>query len=141
MFGLILIGIIIFAIHQHRRHRALRWRHRYWRDDAWRKHVDQAEHYANELQKKVTEGLKEHASRHGWEFERKMADKFERQAERFERKMKKKFDKQTDRWGGETVDPATEIPSPQLQDEKERQMYQRARKRAAAQAGFYVHLM
>lgn len=71
----------------------------------------------------------------------KRASKFERRAERFERKMRSRFDRQTGRWSGESADPDAEETGRQFANEEQRNAYQRARRRAAAKAGFYVHLM
>ncbi len=71
-----------------------------------------------------------------------MARKFEAKAERFERKMRSRFDKQTQKYSGVSVDPAENMPPPpQFKNDAERQTYERARKRAQAEAGFFVHLM
>ena len=71
-----------------------------------------------------------------------MARKFEAKAERFERKLKARFDKQTQKYSGVSVDPAQDLPPPpQFKNDAERQTYERARKRAQAEAGFFVHLM
>ena len=68
--------------------------------------------------------------------------KFEAKAERFERKMRSRFDKQTQKYSGVSADPAENMPPPpQFKNDAERQTYERARKRAQAEAGFFVHLM
>jgi signal transduction histidine kinase len=66
---------------------------------------------------------------------------FEYKAEKFERKLQRKFDRQTRKYGTASTDPRKDHGAPVLKSEAERQAYRRARQRAAAEAGFYVHLM
>jgi signal transduction histidine kinase len=66
---------------------------------------------------------------------------FEEQAAKFERKLRRRLDRQTRKYGVDTADPARDTASPTFKSEAERQAYQRARRRAAAETGFYVHLM
>lgn len=134
-FGLIIIAIVVFAIVKHRRQRRLMARNNsWWRQmgaygkyadkDYWKKHADRAEDYARD-------------------FERHLSDKLEAKAQRFEERMRRKFDQQTRKYGipADAIDPAKNQPQPQFKTDAERQAYERARKRAAAEAGFYVHLM
>ena len=56
--------------------------------------------------------------------------------------MRARFNRQTQKYGGVTIDPAQDMPPPpQFNSDAERQAYERARKRATAEAGFFVHLM
>jgi signal transduction histidine kinase len=82
-----------------------------------------------------------HARSHFYDFESKMARKFERRAEHFERKLRRKFDRYGRKYGADSVDPAADIPPPQFKTEAERNTYRRARRRAAAETSFYLHLM
>src|SRR5215469_14356134 len=66
---------------------------------------------------------------------------FEYKAEKFERKLQRKFDRQTRKYGVASADPRQGEVPPSLKTEAERQAYRRARRRASAEAGFYVHLM
>jgi len=151
MWGLIILAVIIFAVIKHRRSRSIRWN-----SEKWRERAERAEHYANIFGLKLAEKIKQeveanrpkwsagarHAEQFAWKFEHKMADKFEREAQKFERKLKRRFDRQTHKWGGVSADPSLDKKEdPQFKDDAERQAYERARKRAAAEAGFYVHLM
>ncbi|HEY6394747.1 MAG TPA: HAMP domain-containing sensor histidine kinase [Candidatus Binataceae bacterium] len=126
MIGLLIVAIIIFAIVQKRRYGRVEWSRSYkwmgWdHSDKWRRSTDQAERYARD-------------------FERKMADKFDYKAEKFQRKLKAKIERDARRYG---FDPAETVKTdqPVFKTDAERQAYERARKRAAAEAGFYVHLM
>jgi signal transduction histidine kinase len=102
-----------------------------WKTDAKASTTASAERFANDLHSKIKR-----------DFDSKMARKFEAKAERFERKMKQRFDKQTQKYGGVSADPAQDLPPPpQFKNDAERQTYERARKRAQAEAGFFVHLM
>jgi signal transduction histidine kinase len=155
MFGLIILAVIIFAVIQHRKYRRrLRWQNRTW--GAWHDRTGRAERIAYEFQKDLRDKIKqsaqswsepwrsraEQAEKYAADFERSMADKFDRQAERFERKLKRKFDRQTRKYGGvDAPDPAADQPKPQFKSDTDRQAYERARKRAQAEAGFYLHLM
>ena len=135
MFGLIFIAIIlIFAFNRRRHCRALLW-------ERWEKHDS------------VDEFDDPHRGFHGWrdrihgharqwasETEHRVGEKMTRRAERFERRMRRRFDQQTNRWSGESADPEPERRPGAARGEKEL-AYQRARRRAAAKAGFYVHLM
>jgi signal transduction histidine kinase len=165
MIGLLILVIVIFAIRQHRRSRALRWRDYYWKHDDFRRHVDQAEQFAAEFPHRLATRIQRQAERSGLDFERNMADKFERHAAQFEKKLHRKFERQTRRWNRHVEDLAAEPSEPAaapgapksdapktdegglgvregLQASTEAyKAYQRARKRAAAEAGFYVHLM
>jgi signal transduction histidine kinase len=67
--------------------------------------------------------------------------RFEYRAEKFERKMQSKFDRQTRKYGVASADPRQDDGTPAFKTEAEREAYRRARRRAAAEAGFYVHLM
>jgi signal transduction histidine kinase len=67
--------------------------------------------------------------------------RFEYKAEKFERKMQRKFDRQTRRYGLASADPREDNAAPTFKTEQERRAYRKARRRAAAEAGFYVHLM
>jgi signal transduction histidine kinase len=67
--------------------------------------------------------------------------RFEYRAEQFERKMQRRFDRQTRKYGVATADLRQDDATPAFKTEAERQAYRRARRRAAAEAGFYVHLM
>ena len=156
MIGLLILVIVIFAIKQHRRSRALRWRDHYWKDDEFRRHVDQAEKFAAEFPHRLASKIQQQAARSGSNLEQKMADKFERHAASFERKLNRRFARQTRRWDKHAEEFAAEQenipPTPPKEGDlgvregiqasaEAYKAYQRARKRAAAEAGFYVHLM
>jgi len=66
---------------------------------------------------------------------------FEYKAEKFERRLQHKFDRQTRKYGMASADPRHDYITPSFKTEAERLAYRRARRRAAAEAGFYVHLM
>src|SRR5579885_2833949 len=154
MIGILILIIVIFAIRQHRRSRALRSSDYTWARDEVRCASGWAEKFATEFPHRLATSIQRQAERSGSDFERRMADKFERQAARFETKMRRKFDKQTRRWSSHTDnligDPADPAGS-KREDAAAREgaqaaadatkAYERARKRAAAEAGFYVHLM
>ena len=160
MFGFFLIALIIYAVVQHRKRKRIRWlkygggdwskydwsKHDWskygdpskwsrdwskWKTDAKASTTASAERFANDLHSKIKR-----------DFDSKMARKFEAKAERFERKMRSRFDKQTQKYSGVTLDPPQDsAPTPQFKNDAERQTYERARKRAQAEAGFFVHLM
>jgi signal transduction histidine kinase len=67
--------------------------------------------------------------------------RFENKADKFERRLQRKFDHQTRKYGVASADPRQDDTTPTFKTEAERQAYRRARRRAAAEAGFYVHLM
>ena len=149
MWGIFLVALIIYAVVQHRKRNRLRWMkygdwskrgdwskwaHRDWSKwtaDAKASTTASAERFANDLHSKIKR-----------EFDSKMARKFEAKAEKFERKLRARFDRQTQKYGGVSLDPADDLPPPpQFKNDAERQTYERARKRAQAEAGFFVHLM
>src|ERR1700688_4264209 len=153
MFGLFLVALIIYAVVQHRKRNRMRWmkygdwsKHDWsqygrgskwsrdwgkWKTDAKASTTAAAERFANDLHSKIKR-----------DFDSKMARKFEAKAERFERKMRSRFDHQTQKYSGVTLDPPQDsAPTPQFKNDAERQTYERARKRAQAEAGFFVHLM
>ena len=160
MFGIFLIALIIYAVVQHRKRKRIRWlkygggdwskydwsKHDWskygdpskwsrdwskWKADAKATTTASAERFANDLHAKIKN-----------DFDTKMARKFEAKAERFERKLKQRFDKQTQKYSGVSADPAMDLPPPpQFKNDAERKIYERARKRAQAEAGFFIHLM
>ncbi len=125
MFGLIFIGLIVFAVLKIRKHRWVDWK-----GERWRRRTTQAEAFAQDLRARINN-----------DFESKWARKFEAKAERYERRMRRRFDQHTRHYGGTPVNPVDEHPRPTFKNDAERQAYDRARKRASAEAGFYVHLM
>ncbi|MDO8430988.1 MAG: ATP-binding protein [Candidatus Binatus sp.] len=128
MFGIIIIAIIVYAVIQHRKRNRLRWMK--WGGDEWQKWA------GDECASKTSQ-----AERYAHDFETKMSRRFDASAEKFEHKMRQRFDKQTRKYGGVSADPAEDHTQPQFKTDAERQAYNRARRRAAAEAGFYVHLM
>jgi signal transduction histidine kinase len=158
MFGIFLVALIIYAVVQHRKRNRMRWmKYADWSKYDWSKHdwsqygrrargsrdwskwaedakastTASAERFASDLHSKIKR-----------DFDSKMARKFEAKAERFERKLKQRFDSQTQKYSGVSADPAENMPPPpQFKNDAERQTYERARKRAQAEAGFFVHLM
>src|SRR5271170_6420795 len=153
MFGIFIAALIIYAVVQHRKRNRLRWmKYSDWskydwsrsgrrsgRSRDWSKWTEQAkasttasaERFANDLHAKIKR-----------DFDSKMARKFEAKAERFERKLKQRFDKQTQKYSGVSADPAIDLPPPpQFKNDAERKIYERARNRAQAEAGFFIHLM
>ncbi len=72
-----------------------------------------------------------------------MARKFEAKAERFERKMQAgaSTSRRRSTAASRSIRPQDSTPPPQFKNDAERQTYERARKRAQAEAGFFVHLM
>src|SRR5271156_2736368 len=148
MFGIFIIALIIYAVVQHRKRNRMRWM-KYadwsqygrgsrwsrdwskWTEDAKASTAASAERFASDLHAKIKR-----------DFDSKMARKFEAKAEKFERKMRSRFDRQTNRYSGVSADPAQDMPPPpQFKNDADRQTYERARKRAQAEAGFFVHLM
>jgi signal transduction histidine kinase len=113
MLSLLILAIIVYAIVQRRRCR-------HWLWNVGDQRVDAPDY--------------DHVTRHWF-------DHFDRHAERFERKMRRKLERHTRKYGGAPVDPAEEAREPAFKSEQERQAYRRAAKRAAAETGFYVHLM
>lgn len=73
--------------------------------------------------------------------EARMRRSFDETAAKFERKLRRRFDRQTRKYGLETADPADDAPMPEFKSEAARAAYRRARVRAAAVTGFYLHLM
>ena len=158
MFGIFLVALIIYAVVQHRKRNRMRWmKYADWSKYDWSKH-DWSQYgrrsrgsrdwskWAEDAKASTTASAERFASDLHSEdkarFDSKMARKFEAKAERFERKMQRRFDKQTQKYSGVSADPAENMPPPpQFKNDAERQTYERARKRAQAEAGFFVHLM
>ncbi|MFZ0889930.1 MAG: HAMP domain-containing sensor histidine kinase, partial [Candidatus Binataceae bacterium] len=138
MWGFLFIGLIVFAIVQKRRHRMGCWTngHNRW----FEKGASKADYYTQKWERKAER------------IERRLKEKFERDRERFERRQgsasmgaglhssASRFDADPQAPGGGNPGAST-AEQPQFKNEQERQAYLRARKRAAAEAGFYVHLM
>jgi signal transduction histidine kinase len=159
MWGFLFIAIVLFALYQRRRYRM---RCDCDKEDYWfRRGSDRAEHYAHrfeakaaKFERKLRERI-ERESRRGWRAK----------AARFERETRERFEREPDGWKAlrglwrdfgsasraQTGTEAAPHPAPgskpesggeqPFKTEQERQAYERARKRAAAEAGFYVHLM
>ena len=125
MFGVIFIILIVFAVSKIRKHRWVDWK-----GERWRRRTTQAEQFAQDLRTRINN-----------DFESKWSRKFEAKAQRYERRLRRRFDRETSRYGGAPVNPVDEHPRPTFKNDAERQAYDRARKRASAEAGFYVHLM
>jgi signal transduction histidine kinase len=122
MPGILILVLVIFAIHQYRKHRRDFWNLGCGKErDQWWKDPEKTRHWASD-------------------FQTRLGSKFEREAERFEQKIRRKFDHETRKYGVDTADPTPE-ERPQFKTDAARQAYERARKRAAAETGFYVHLM
>jgi signal transduction histidine kinase len=150
MWGILLTALIIYAVVQHRKRKRLRWMkwgdaewskwsHRDWSKYDWSKWKTDAKASATASAERFATDLHSKIKR---EFDSKMARKFEAKAERFERKLRARFDKQTQKYSGVSLDPAHDLPPPpQFKNDAERQTYERALKRAQAEAGFFVHLM
>lgn len=169
MFGILIIALIVYAVVQHRKRNRIRWMK--WGDAEWKQWADdwskwaattdwskwsktdwskwagtdwskggraascvaapsQAEKFANDLKSKIKRDI-----------ESKMSRKFESRADRHDRKWRRRFDNQTRKYGGVSADPAQDTPRPQFKTDAEREAYERARKRAAVEAGFFIHLM
>jgi len=137
MFGLLLIAvIIIFALRQRQR-----WRRAllFERPDGWESESGCCGH--GDADPGAWSGqFRSRMRSKAWEAERRLSERFARRAERFERKMRRRFDHQTERWSGMSADPEVKDRQ-QFTDDEQRRAYQRARRRAAAKAGFYVHMM
>ncbi len=151
MFGIFIIALIIYAVVQHRKRSRLCWMKRgggdwskwntewskfkntdwsKWTDEA-QKTASSAERFANNLHSKIKR-----------DFETRMSRKFEAKSARYDRRMRARFNRQTQKYGGVSLDPENDLPPPpEFKNDAERQAYERARKRAAAEAGFFVHLM
>lgn len=157
MFGIFIIALIIYAVVQHRKRNRIRWMKwgdsdwSKWKNADWAKWTDAAKNadwskWTDAAQKSATSHAERFAndlhSKIKRDFETRMSRKFEAKTERYERRMRARFNRQTGRYGGVSVDPAQDSPPPpQFKNDAERQTYDRARKRAAAEAGFFVHLM
>jgi len=111
MLSLLIIAVIVFALIQRRRCR-------YWLWNSPAGRVDGPDYDSD------------HWSR-----------RFEHTTEKFERKLRRKLDRQTRKYGVASADPHQDDAPPAFKTEEQRQAYRRARRRAAAEAGFYVHLM
>jgi signal transduction histidine kinase len=122
MPAILILALIIFAVHEYRKHRRDFWNLGCGKDrDQWWKDPEKTRRWSSD-------------------FQTRLGRKFEYEAERFERKIRRKFDHETSKYGVDTADPAAE-EQPQFKTDAARQAYERARKRAAAETGFYVHLM
>ena len=153
MFGIFIIALIIYAIVQHRKRnrvRSMKWGDRDWSDwkneewskwknSDWSKWTDAAQKTASSHAQQFANDLHSKIKR---DFETRMSRKFEAKSQRYQRRMRARFNRQTQKYSGVSVDPTDDLPPPpQFKSDAERQAYERARKRAAAEAGFYVHLM
>ncbi len=120
MWTVLILAIIVFAIVQRRRYGGIcGYQSRFER--RLKRKIESEAHGSGEWD----------AGEYQTRFERKLQQKIEREARKFERHA----ERIRERAG------ATPEKTPQFKTEEERKAYERARKRAAAEAGFYVHLM
>jgi signal transduction histidine kinase len=133
MFGVLFIILIVFAVMKIRKHRWVDWQ-----GQRWQRRTTRAEQFAQDLKSRIDSDIRDRMNRHD---ESSWARKFERRAERYERKMRRQFNREAARYGVVPDNPVDEHPRPSFKNDTERQAYERARKRASAEAGFYVHLM
>jgi signal transduction histidine kinase len=155
MLGFLFILLVIFVLAQRKRYLMRywneRWGGRFGRSDAAASGSPSSKD-AGDKDYWYERGARE-AERFARKFERK-AERFERKAKRFEHRLKSGLGSHGDTAGTDWWRFATSAlrsasganPSPASAEqarkaEEERQTYERARKRAAAEAGFYVHLM
>jgi signal transduction histidine kinase len=166
MFGILIIALIIFALHQRRKYRHMhtdwehwsrKWNRRFqcradsnWGADKWDKWNHQWRDW---------EQWAEETGAQASEVEKKIARKLARAEAKIKREIEKLRAKAESKAGGRqpTADSAQaqaaraaqsapppesdSIPSERFASDEERKAYQRARKRAAQEAGFYIHLM
>lgn len=115
---ILILAIIVFAVIQRRRYRGM---------------CGYSNRFERNLKREIEREARGHwgASEYQTRFERRLDRKIDRAAREFERHA-------------ERIRERTGAPpekAPELKTEEERKAYERARKRAAAEAGFYVHLM
>jgi signal transduction histidine kinase len=161
MFALLILGLIIFAIHQRRRYRRLdrirgcgrwsreweRWHmgadstawsadkwdkwNRQWRE--WEQWADEARGQAADIEDKIAQKIA------------KAEAKIRREAERLRRRSPSSRQPETPEQARPDAaakpDDSAASTEERFASEEERKAYLRARKRAAQEAGFYVHLM
>jgi signal transduction histidine kinase len=165
MFGFLIVALIIFAIVQRRKYRRMdrmkwcgdRWSHkwerwnpdsesRHWNADKWDKWNRQWEGWTEEARSQAAD----------------IEEKIVRKMERAEAKIRREAERlRRHSHHAHRHEPPPPPPSPsaapaassnpedsgetrrteRFASEEERKAYQRARKRAAQEAGFYVHLM
>ncbi|HEY2107994.1 MAG TPA: HAMP domain-containing sensor histidine kinase [Candidatus Binataceae bacterium] len=174
MFGLIILGLIIFAIHQRRRYRRLdrmhgcgRWSREWerwhkdadstaWSDDKWDKWnrqwreweqwAEEARGQAADIEDKIAQKIAKAEAKI-----RREAEKLRRRSpapDRPETPEQPPTNPRTKEQPGPDAaarpddSTASSASSPErFASEEEHKAYLRARKRAAQEAGFYVHLM
>ncbi len=147
MLGLLFILAVVFVLFQRKRYLMHYW---YNRKD-WLGQTDAGA--GDEAKPSSTDYWFSHGARHAERYARKFerkAQRFERRARDIERKLRR-VDRENFKgswWGlGATAARAASAAlsssdlQARLKAEEERQAYERARKRATAEAGFYVHLM
>ena len=155
MLGFLFILLVIFVLAQRKRYLMRywneRWGGRFGRSGAAASPSSKAPADPGHKDYWFERGARE-AERYARKFERN-AERLERKAKRIERKLKYAFGSEAGtagtewwRFGTSPPRPASASPSPVNAEqarkaEEERQAYERARRRAAAEAGFYVHLM
>src|SRR5215469_8846431 len=166
MFGFLILGLIIFAIVQRHRYRRLdrmhgcsgRWSRKWerWQPDADSPHWNADKWHKWDRQWGEWEHWSQEARNQAADIEEKIAQKIARAEAKIRREAEKLRRYSNASNGRETSpepapEPAAAKPAEsdatstakaeRFATEEERKAYQRARKRAAAEAGFYVHLM
>ncbi|HKD65244.1 MAG TPA: ATP-binding protein [Candidatus Binataceae bacterium] len=166
MFGFLILGLIIFAIVQRHRYRRLdrmhgcsgRWSRKWerWQPDSDSPHWNADKWHKWDRQWGEWEHWSQEARNQAADIEEKIAQKIARAEAKIRREAEKLRRYSNASNGRETSpepapEPAAAKPAEsdatstakaeRFATEEERKAYQRARKRAAAEAGFYVHLM
>jgi signal transduction histidine kinase len=153
MLGFLFILLLIFVLAQRKRYLMRYW---YNRKDYWLgKGTDSGARHTGWYDK-------DKWYEHGAQAAERYAQRFERKAQRFERRLRRRIDREGHAWSwryGTHPKPPWHPTSSGSQSradsggssaggehtafktEEERAAYERARRRAAAEAGFYVHLM
>ncbi len=139
--GFLIVAIIVFAIIQKRRYRRMcahnksdkwsrKWdRHMSEGQDQWAKWSRNWEDWGRSEWKE----FKHWSSQQDW---KRGAKDVENAARDFQRKLSEKIEREAQR-----LHESRASDQPKFKNDEERKAYERARKRASQEAGFYVHLM
>jgi signal transduction histidine kinase len=150
MMGFIIVAIIVFALIQKHRYRRMcaqnkydkwsrKWDRHMARNDKWDKWSRDWEDWGKSEWKEIKAWSRGQDWRRVGEDWKKVGKDVEKAAFEFQSRLKDKIERETQKMREKADQQRPE--EPKFKSDDERRAYERARKRASQEAGFYVHLM
>lgn len=157
MMGFIIVAIIVFALIQKHRYRRMcaqnkwdKWSRKWDRHMASRNQWDKWSRDWEDWGKSEWKEIKSWSRSQDWkrvgEDWKKVGKDVEQAAREFQSRLKEKIESEAGKLREQNATPSSDeskfkTDEPKFSSDEERRAYQRARKRASQEAGFYIHLM